>query len=288
MFAATIVVLALTVVAVWLSWLYFRRYVIVRPPLGVINLRDVALIVGFIILVPYLDLALPLWMVGGLLAVVGLSAIYVTVESVFHRLSAKWLVILVLVGADIAVWLRLGRTSLWWHALNNLFVVLCVVGIANLWAQSGMKARDAAILVGAIAVYDLIATLLLPLTTGLYIRLADLPLTPMVAWPTAIQGQRIGIGMGDMLLLATFPLVMRKAFGRPSGLAAMAIGLATVVALILIVIEWLHIENFAVMVVLGPIMVLQYAYWRRQCGEERTTWQYLDAEPVTAHVPSVL
>ena len=34
------------------------------------------------------------------------------------------------------------------------------------------------------------------------------------------------------------------------------------------------------MVVLGPLMVLQYAYWRRRCGKERTTWQYLQAEPV--------
>jgi len=29
------------------------------------------------------------------------------------------------------------------------------------------------------------------------------------------------------------------------------------------------------MVVLGPLMVLQYGYYRRQRGLERTTWQYL-------------
>jgi len=33
--------------------------------------------------------------------------------------------------------------------------------------------------------------------------------------------------------------------------------------------------TFPVMVVLGPLMVLQYGYYRRQRGLERTTWQYL-------------
>jgi hypothetical protein len=29
---------------------------------------------------------------------------------------------------------------------------------------------------------------------------------------------------------------------------------------------------------LGPLMVLQYAYWVRRRGQERTTWEYLRAE----------
>ena len=199
-----------------------------------------------------------------------------------HRLSARWLAILVLVGADIAAWLWLGKTSPWWHVINNLFVFLCVVGITNLWAQSGMKARDATILAGAIAVYDLVATALLPLTADLYVRLAGLPLTPMVSWPISSAGQRAGIGMGDLLLMATFPMVMRKAFGRTAGRAAMAIGLGAVAALMLILIGVLRAETFAIIVVLGPLMVFQYAYWRRRCDAERTTRQYLDAEPLTA------
>ena len=31
---------------------------------------------------------------------------------------------------------------------------------------------------------------------------------------------------------------------------------------------------------LGPLMVLQYAYWVRRRGQERTTWEYLQAEPL--------
>jgi hypothetical protein len=35
-----------------------------------------------------------------------------------------------------------------------------------------------------------------------------------------------------------------------------------------------------VMVVLGPLMVLHYAWWHWRQGTERTTRQYLRAEPI--------
>jgi hypothetical protein len=31
---------------------------------------------------------------------------------------------------------------------------------------------------------------------------------------------------------------------------------------------------------LGPLMVVQYGYWTRRRGPERTTWEYLQAEPL--------
>ena len=229
-----------------------------------------------------LDLALPLWMVGGLLLIGGLSTLYFTWEPVLRPTWACWLATVALVGIDLTAWLWLGKqASPWWHAINNVFVILCVVGITNLWAQSGMKARDAAILAGALAIYDLVATALLPLMGDLFIRLAKLPVRPLVSSPIDSAGQFAAMGLGDLLPAAAFPLVMRKAFGRSAGLAAMAIGLGAIAALILGPIWGLHVEIFPVMVVLGPLMVLQYAYWRRRRGpEERTTWQYLQVEPL--------
>jgi hypothetical protein len=35
-----------------------------------------------------------------------------------------------------------------------------------------------------------------------------------------------------------------------------------------------------VMAILGALMVAQYVYWRQRRGAERTTRQYLDAEPI--------
>ncbi len=264
--------------AVVLSWLYFRRYRMTRPPIGVFNLRDVAFMLGSIILIPYLYLALPLWLVLVLVVIGVLSALYFLGEPVLPTGWLLWLTVLVLTGADIAAMLLLGATSTVFFALNNLVLILSVVSVTNLWAQSGMKARDATVLGVALVIYDFIATAQLTLMTDLVQRLAVLPFSPLIAWPLGQEGHWLGLGMGDVLLAAVFPLVLRKAFGRRAGLVAMAIALLAI-ALVLLPFGAAD-EAFPVMIVLGPLMVLQYLYWRRRRGQERTTWQYLQAEPL--------
>ena len=85
--------------------------------------------------------------------------------------------------------------------------------------------------------------------------------------------------MGDMLLATVFPLVMRKAFGSGAGRAALAINLGAVVALITLSVLGMLGVLFPVMIVLGPLTLAQYAYWRRRGGRERTTRQYLAEDP---------
>jgi hypothetical protein len=162
--------------------------------------------------------------------------------------------------------------------VNNIVIVLSVVGVTNLWAQSGMKARHAAVLGAALAVYDLIATSLLPLMNDLFTRLEGLPFAPELAWPVNAAGDWLMIGLGDLVLAAVFPLVMRKAFGRSARIAAILVGLGAIGLVILSVLVG-FVDIFPVMVVLGPLMVLQYIYWRQR-RQERTTWQYLQAEPM--------
>jgi hypothetical protein len=72
---------------------------------------------------------------------------------------------------------------------------------------------------------------------------------------------------------------MRKAFGRTAGLVALVLAFAAIGTLLALPLQGL----FPVMVVLGPLMVLQYLYWRRRQGRERTMWQYLQEEPVSLH-----
>ena len=55
---------------------YFRRYAVTRPPIGVFNLWDIAIMIGGIVLVPYLYLLLPIWLVASLLALAILSVLY--------------------------------------------------------------------------------------------------------------------------------------------------------------------------------------------------------------------
>src|SRR5262245_50081077 len=147
-----------------------------------------------------------------------------------------------------------------------------------------MRARDLAALAGALAIYDGIATWLLPLMTDLMSHVANLPFTPMVGWPLGRAGLWLGIGLGDLLLAAVFPLVMRKAFGRRAGVVALAMSLGVIGALLLSALPVLNRQDsrqtvFPVMVVLGPLILLHYFYWRWRRGQERTTWQYQQAEP---------
>jgi hypothetical protein len=280
MVQASFVVLAHAFTAVFLGWVYFRRYSMTRPPIGVFNLGDIAIIVGAVILVPFLYLLLPLWMVAGLLTLGSLSILYFTWEPVLRSVWAIWLATILLAGADLVTALAPGTGPFWFFVANNAVIVLITVGVTNLWAQSGMKARDAALLGAALAIYDPIATSLLPLMTDLFTRLAGLPFAPLLAWPVDAGRRWLGIGLGDMLLATAFPLVMRKAYGRTAGVVAMAIGLGTISLITLSLVFGLLAVTFPVMIVLGPLMVLQYSYWRRRREQERTTWQYLQAEPM--------
>jgi hypothetical protein len=277
---ATFIILIHTAAAVILSWLYFRRYAMTRPPIGVFNLGDIAVMIGMVILVPFLYLWLPLWVLTGLLTLASLSILYFTGEPVLRSTWAIWLVTILLGGADLFTALVPAMNPVWFFAVNNIVIVISVVGVTNLWAQSGMKARDAAILGAFLAIYDLIATSLLPLMNDLFTRLEGLPFAPELAWPLNTAGEWFSLGLGDLVLAAVFPLVMRKAFGRTAGILAMTIGLGAISLLILSLIFGLLVGTFPVMVVLGPLMVLQYGYWHRRQEHERTTWQYLKAEPM--------
>src|SRR5439155_21651839 len=124
------------------------------------------------VLLPYLFLAVPLWLVAGLLGASVLSALHFTAEPVLRAGWLIWLVALILVGADVGTTLQLGAMNPWFLAVNDVVLIAIIVGISNIWAQSGMKARDAAVLAGVLALYDLVATARLTLTTDLMGRLS--------------------------------------------------------------------------------------------------------------------
>src|SRR6266487_233055 len=120
MTVALLVILSHTAAAIVLSWGYFRRYTITRPPIGVFNLWDIAIMIGGIVLVPYLYLALPYWLVAGLLTLGVLSALYFLWEPVLRSAWAVWLATLVLAAIDIGTMLRYGGTSTPFFVANDL------------------------------------------------------------------------------------------------------------------------------------------------------------------------
>jgi hypothetical protein len=268
------VVLGCSACAILGSWGYFRRYPVSRPPIGVLTLTDLTLMMLFILLVPFLSLVLPLWLVAGLLGLSALSVLSFTWQPVLGARWAIWLVVLVLLAADLGAALLLGRGNNGFFAVNNVVLLILIVGIANLWAQGGMKARDVALLSAFLTIYDLLATAQRPLMSDLFTRLAELPLTPTMAWGSS--SSLLGIGVGDLLLAAVFPLVMRKAFSRPAGITALVLALGASGTLLVLPLKGV----FPVMVVLGPLIVLQYLYCSKRGRRERTMWQYLQEEPL--------
>jgi hypothetical protein len=226
-----------------------------------------------ILLIPYLYLALPTWLVAGLLGLSALSVIYFCLEAVLPHRWVIWLVVVGLGVSDVAVLSLFGGHNAAFFMVNNGVQILAVVGVTNLWTQSGLKARDTAILGGALVIYDYLFTAQLPLMDDLFRQLDGLPFAPMVAWSPG-EGQWGAIGLGDLLLATVFPLVMRKAYGTSAGLTALGLILAGLLGVTLIVGSGWWPASFPVMVILGPLMVAQYGYWRWRRGQERTMRQY--------------
>ena len=275
---ALLILLTHVFAAIGLSQLYLRRYPLARPSLGVLNLWDVGLMLAGIVLIPYFYLALPRWAAALVAGAAMLGILGMTWEPVLRARPLIWLASLALAGADIGAALAFGATSGSFFAINNAVLVVGTVGVANLWAQSGLKARDLAVLAGALTLYDFVFTSKLPLMTDLFSRLSALPFAPMLAWPTGNAGHWVALGLGDLLMAAAAPLVMGKAYGRAAAFSAAVLSFGAILCVVLLPLT----AAFPVMVVLGPLTVLQYFYWRKQRGAERTTREYLCEEPLRA------
>ncbi|NTU80278.1 MAG: hypothetical protein HGA45_13035 [Chloroflexales bacterium] len=254
------------------NWFYFRHCRIAQPPIGAINLWDVAFVLVVIVSGTYLNPILPNWLIAGLFTLCALSLLDSVAEPLIRTRWARWLLVGGLVATDIAAWIGWGAMSMPFLIINNLVLLASIVGIANLWAQGGMRARDLALLVSGLTLYDISATWLTTMTADLFQRLATLPFTPLIAWPVE-AGVWVGVGVGDTVMAALSPLILGKAFGQRAGILTLALNLGLLAALLLLASRGVQFV-FPVMVLLGPLIVMQYGYWRWRWGSEQTTAAY--------------
>jgi len=275
--AALPIVAAHAAATVTAGAIYFRHARLARPPIGVFNGRDVAIVLVAIVAIPYVYLALPLGAVAVLVCVAGIVVLHFTLEPLVPR-SFAWLVAVGLIAADLGATLAFGGRSNVFLAVNNVVLAVLAMGVANLWVQSGMRVRHVAVLAAGLTVYDAVATLGLTLMTDLVERLSHVPLAPMAGWDLARGG--LAIGLGDLLLATVFPLAMWKAYGRRAAAIAGVIAVGAIVALLVGLEARLLPNAVPAMVVLGPLMVLQVVAWRLLRGSERTTARYLSEEPL--------
>jgi hypothetical protein len=269
------VVTALVVAAPVAAWIYFRRFELLRPPIGVFDWHDVVFMLVAIVVVPIAYLALPRAVVGTILCLLALNVFWFGLEPVLRYRLLLWPAAVGLVAADVVVNVTAPAGASWVVALNDLELVTLAVFVTNVLVQSGMRARDLAFLVSGLAVYDVVVTTYLGLMGDLLRRLATLPFAPLVAWR---EGDWLAVGLGDLLMVVLAPLVLRKAFGRTAGLVAAVASVGAVAGMLAAIrLGWFS-RPIPAMVVLGPLLVAQYAWWRLHLGPERRTWQYLEVE----------
>jgi hypothetical protein len=279
---AWLVVTTLVGAATVAGWAYFRRFELMRPPIGVFDLHDVAFMLVAIVVVPVAYLALPRAAVGTVLCLLALNIFWFGFEPVLRLRSLIWLAALGLVAADVVVSLTGSAGAAWILAVNDLELVALAVFVTNMLAQSGMRARDLALVVSGLAVYDVVVTTYLGLMGDLLRRLATLPFAPLVGWREG--GQWLAVGLGDLLMVVLAPLVLRKAFGRTAGIVSAVTSVAAVAAMLAgLRLGWFS-RPIPAMVVLGPLLLPQYAWWRLRLGRERRTWEYLEIEPPVRRV----
>jgi hypothetical protein len=251
---------------------YLRRARVDRPPVGVFNGRDLAVVGTVLVILPAVYLRLPAAVLGAVFGLLSVAILYFALTPVVGP-RRSLLVGAVLVALDVLFW-RIGREQHPWlfPAINNLTLAIAVVGVGNLWVQSGIRASHVALLACGLSVFDAGATLALPLMGEFVDRISTLPLTPMLTWGSGPGA--VGIGLGDILILVVWTLVAEKAFSRRAGTAAAALGAACVAALF--TVFWLDLVNrpLPAMLLLGPCIAIHYGVLIRRIGRERTFAQY--------------
>ena len=251
---------------------YLRRVRVDRPPVGVFNGRDILIVGAVLVAVPVVYLRLPTTVLAGVFAVLSASILYFSLSPLLGSRPAAWTGLgLVVLDIAIARLLRQSAPELF-IVVNNLALAVAVIGVANLWVQSGIRALHVGLLGLGLAVYDAIATLAMPLMTQFVDRVATLPLAPMLVWGVG-EGQ-VGIGLGDMLVMLVWTLVAEKAFSARAGLAAACLSLACVSGLFMAFwLDWVN-RPLPAMVILGPVIAGHYAKLIRQGKKERTFAAY--------------
>lgn len=249
------------------AWLYFRRIRVERPPVGVFNLRDVTFTFVTLVVIPPLYLDLPSWLVASILVLMATGLTYLTVSPVLGRRMATMTAGGLAISEATLTILGYGQST-GFVIMNDIAIGLLVVGVCNIWAQSGIQARDVAVFACAVGVFDLVATWLMPLMLEFFTRVRALPFAPMLAVGTGTGS--IVIGLGDLLFVVLWPLVAVKAFAGRAGLFAAASTMGCVVTLGAAFYAGLLNAAVPAMVFIAPAIVVQYILFRRWYGAERT------------------
>ncbi|MFB7739436.1 hypothetical protein ACFC08_34830 [Streptomyces sp. NPDC056112] len=269
---------------------YFRRVTLPRPAVGVFNGNDIVIMMGFVVVLPFLYLSLPGWLLPPLLGLTLAGGLAVGYGPAVRRGPVRWSLIAGLLVAD---WLTArGAEDDPTHAtpywlVNSAVIMLMAVGAANLNAQGGLKLRHVSRFALALAVYDLFFATVVPLTQKLFDAVQGYAFAPSA-------GLRVGefgavVGMGDLLVYALFTTVAYKAYGRAGltwALVLVAVFGALVPTLTPVTVEALtgHLPQIVpAQIFFGPAAFCGYLVLRRRGPERRMADVRPPARFVTVH-----
>ncbi|MDR3080362.1 MAG: hypothetical protein LBV60_05430 [Streptomyces sp.] len=271
---------------------YFRNVRTPRPPVGVFNVRDIFLMMGFVLALPYVYLTLPGATLPVVLALAFAGGLSVGYQPIVGNGRLRWALIAALTASVFVFHLAFGDTALPYWVANSCVVGLVVVSATNLNVQGGMRLKNVAWFLVVLTAYDAFFATVVPLTQELSEAIQGYPFAPAA-------GLRIGedlgavVGMGDLLAYALFTTAAYKAYGRP--------GLWTGIVLVTLFgavapVATLHITTavtghaptlIPAQVFFGPAAFIGYLCLRRR-GPERRMVEVVfsrDREAVQQQVP---
>ncbi|MFG3281282.1 hypothetical protein [Streptomyces sp. NPDC048111] len=256
--------------------LYLAKVPMPRPPVGVYATGDIVFLSVGVVVAPLLYLALSGAAVSAVFGLVLGLAVQFTLAPVCGA-RRSWVLALGATAATVAAALADRPVAV--RVCTDVLLVVAVVGVTNLWAQSGMRPVHVASLAAVLTGYDLLATTLTHVTADFAAQVQGRPFAPMFALTGGAEP--VAVGLGDLLLLVLFPLVAARAFGRRAGLVAAVVGVGVTSAVSLLFALGALTSGFPLLTLLGPLIVAQHLLWTRRY-EERRTVAWRAGEPVVA------
>lgn len=252
---------------------YLRRIEMERPPVGRFNFPDVFIMCVTIVGLPLLYLHLPVAVVSTIFGLILLLVLQYTLAPLTGGRPALLLaVLLLLADAATSITGDGGTIAALYLTINDLVLVVAICGVCNLYVQSGLGAAHVALFAIVLTGYDYIATAVLPTTADLVAQLAGHPYAPQFV--IQVGGGGVGLGLGDSFMLVLWTLAAAKGFGRRAGWVAAVVGLVAIAGIFAGFRIGVLSGLVPAMVVLGPLIVIQYGTWRTRTGAERTVHQW--------------
>jgi hypothetical protein len=272
---------------------YFRRVRLERPPIGTFDARDITILLAIILALPFLYAILPSWAITCFLTVTFIASLSIGYRQVIRNPTVLWLLIGVLIGANIYEGHHMMGTVLgwqvWWLELDIL-VIAGAVAVANLYVQGGMRLKHVAYFALALAAYDVFSSLVINVTAVLVEEFVGQPLDPTFGF--RIGATNFGIGIGDLLVYALFTIACYKAYGKVASRVAIVIAvifggaMPSLTPLVIALIDFRNDILIPSQLFFAPAAFVAYLWMRRRYGDERLMRGYLASPDNAAADPA--